>query len=70
MTTATRAFLNENSVPYDYINIDEDRKAAAWVASHNDGKEKKPTVDVNGEVLSAPSDARLRKVLQAKGLLH
>ena len=68
-TKETVAHLKELNVPYDYINIDRDRKAASWVASRNDGKEKKPTLDVDGQVLSAPTDEELDEVLKAKGLL-
>ena len=68
-TKQTVAHLKELNVPYDYINIDRDRKAASWVASHNDGKEKKPTLDIDGEVLTSPSDEELDELLQAKGLL-
>lgn len=69
MTRATLAFLKSNQVPHEYINIDHDREAAAWVAAQNGGKEKKPTVDIQGEVLSAPSDDELESVLSEKGLL-
>ncbi len=69
MTTHTKRHLDRVGVPYDYINIDHDRDAAAWVASHNDGKEKKPTLDVKGTVLSTPTNDELDDVLQEKGLL-
>lgn len=69
MTRRTLSHLKELGVPFDYIDIDEDREAAAWVAAQNDGKEKKPTLDVAGEVVVAPTDARLDSVLKAKGLV-
>ena len=68
-TRATRAHLKLLKLPYDYIDIDHDREAAAWVASQNDGKERKPTLDVAGEVLTAPSDEELDEILQEKGFL-
>ena len=55
-------------IPYQYVNIDRDRKAARWVASQNGGKEKKPTLDIGGTVLSEPSNEELDKVLTEKGL--
>jgi glutaredoxin len=69
MTTTTRAHLDKLGVAYRYVNIDNDRAAAAWVASHNKGKEKKPTLDVDGEVLSTPSNRQLDKVLAEKGII-
>jgi mycoredoxin len=58
--------LDQAGVDYEYIDIDQDRDAAAWVAAQNGGKEKKPTLDIDGEVLSAPSNAELDAVLAAK----
>jgi thioredoxin reductase (NADPH) len=68
-TTHTRKFLDQQRVAYEYIDIDEDTDGAAWVASHNDGKEKKPTLDVDGDVVTTPSDAQLARLLREKGLL-
>jgi len=68
-TRATIAHLKLLKLPYDYVDIDHDREAAAWVASQNDGKERKPTLDVAGEVLTAPSDEELDEILQEKGFL-
>ncbi len=70
LTKNTIAHLKEINVPYQYINIDEDRTAAKWVAEQNNGKEKKPTVDVDGEILSEPTDDELDEVLAGKGLLQ
>ena len=61
--------LKELNVQYEYINIDKDRDAAKWVAEQNGGKEKKPTIDIDGEVLSEPTDDELDEALEAKGLM-
>ena len=68
MTKRTRAHLDRLGIVYDYIDIEQDRRAAAWVAAQNDGKEKKPTVDVAGQVLTAPSNEELDEVLRGRGL--
>lgn len=68
LTTNTRAHLDKIGVPYQYIDIDNDRESAKWVADHNNGKEKKPTLDIAGEVLSVPSNNEVDQVLKAKGL--
>ncbi len=69
MTKSALKHLDHLGVEYEYINIDQDRKAAQWVAEQNDGKEKKPTIDVDGEVLSTPPNGLLDETLRAKGLL-
>jgi glutaredoxin len=67
MTRRTRVHLDRRHIPYEYVDIDEDRSAASWVAAQNGGKEKKPTVDVAGYVLSEPSNEELDRVLREKG---
>jgi len=69
MTQNTLAHLKQRGVDYKYIDIDKDRKAAEWVAAENDGKEKKPTLDVDGEVLTQPTNHELDRVLRSKGVL-
>jgi len=68
MTTRTRAHLDHQGIAYEYVDIDRDRSAAQWVAAQNGGKEKKPTLDISGYVLSEPTNAELDKVLDEKGL--
>ena len=69
MTTSTREHLDELGVDYEYIDVEDDPAASAWVKQQNHGKEKKPTVDVLGDVLSAPSDRELEAALRSKNLL-
>jgi len=68
-TQATLAELKELQVPFDYIDIEADPKAAAWVRDQNNGKEKKPTLDIDGQVLSVPSNQELQQVLREQQLL-
>jgi glutaredoxin len=67
MTKAALAHLNQIGVEYEYINIDRDRQAAKWVASQNGGREKKPTLDIRGLVLSEPTSAEIDAALAEKG---
>jgi hypothetical protein len=67
MTKRTLQHLDRKHIPYNYVDIDRDRKAASWVASQNEGKEKKPTLDIGGTVLSEPSNEELDEVLRNKG---
>ena len=69
MTQNTLAHLKERGVDYQYIDIDNDREAARWVAEQNNGREKKPTLNIDGEILSEPTNRALDKVLKDKGVL-
>ena len=60
--------LDDLGVPYQYVNIEQDSRAAAWVRDHNGGMELKPTIDVGGEVLSAPAADVLGQTLRQHGL--
>ena len=63
MTNRARAHLDRIGVDYEYIDIEKDPKAAEWVREQNDGKEKKPTILVGGEVLSTPTDEEVDEAL-------
>jgi glutaredoxin len=69
MTTRTREHLDALEIPYDYIDVEDDPAASDWVKEQNGGKEKKPTVDLDGEILSEPTNAQLDKALEKAGLL-
>ncbi len=66
LTQRTIEFLERMEFPYKYIDIEKDPKAAAWVREKNDGKERKPTVDVDGEVLAEPSNAELEQAISRR----
>lgn len=68
-TQHTREFLERLGVSYKYVNIEEDERAAQWVKEQNDGKERKPVVDVGGQVLNVPTDHELTSALREKGLM-
>ena len=67
MTKRTLEHLDDKQIPYTYVNIDRDRRAASWVASQNNGREKKPTLDIGGTVIAEPSNQELDEVLRGKG---
>ena len=69
MTTRTLSHLDELGVEYEYIDVEQDPKASEWVKSHNGGKEKKPTLDISGQVLSEPSNGQLDDVLRRLNML-
>lgn len=68
-TKRTLAYLDTQGVAYEYINVEQDAQALAWVKEQNGGKERKPTLDLGGQVLSVPSEQELSSVLREKGLL-
>ncbi|HEY4086068.1 MAG TPA: glutaredoxin family protein [Bryobacteraceae bacterium] len=59
LTKRAIAHLKHMKVDFQYIDIDQNPRAARWVREQNGGKEIKPTIDIGGEVLSEPSDAEL-----------
>ncbi len=69
LTTRSLNFLESAGVDFDYIDVEEDPKASEWVKSQNGGKEKKPTIDIDGTILTAPRDSELKRVLEEKQLL-
>ena len=58
------AHLEANKVPFDFIDVDDDREASDWVKQQNNGKEIKPTLDVDGTVLSEPTNRELDAALR------
>ncbi len=60
-TKRTLRHLDGLGVDYEYINIEQDEEAARWVREQNNGKERKPTVEINGRVLSTPSNEELEE---------
>jgi glutaredoxin len=69
-TARTRAQLDELGVSYDYVNVEEDERAALWVREQNGGRERKPTLRLGERVLSVPGAAELESALREGGLLN
>lgn len=68
-TRHTREYLDRLGVQYQYIDIEQDESAAAWVRERNGGKERKPVVDIAGQVLTVPTDHELTSALRERGLM-
>jgi mycoredoxin len=68
-TQHAREFLERLGVAYEYVDIEQDERAAQWVREQNGGKERKPTVDVAGQILCAPTDHELTSALRERGLM-
>lgn len=68
-TQHAREFLERLGVAYQYVDIEEDERAREWVRAQNEGRERKPTIDVAGQVLCAPTDHELTSALRERGLM-
>ena len=68
-TRHTREFLDRLGVQYQYVDIERDESAAAWVRGQNGGRERKPTVDIAGQLLTEPTDHELTSALRERGLM-
>jgi mycoredoxin len=63
MTKRSISHLKSLGLPFEYINVEEDPGAAEWVKAQNGGKEKKPTIDIGGRILSEPTNEELDAAL-------
>lgn len=68
-TTAVRNNLDSLGVPYQYVDVEQDRQAQDWVKQQNGGKQKTPTLDIGGQVLVEPDERELELALRDKGLM-
>lgn len=59
-----KAFLRENDVNFQYIDVDAVEEATREVVRINKGKRIIPTIIINGTAYSNPNNTTLREVLQ------
>jgi glutaredoxin len=59
----TRRFLNRHGVPYTLIDVDQDPEAAQKVREWNRGYLSTPTLDIEGRIVTEPSDEELARLL-------
>ena len=62
-TVRTRRFLNRQSIPYAYVDVDHDPQAAQRVMDWNHSHLSTPTLDIEGRIVTEPSDEELAKRL-------
>lgn len=67
-TQRTREHLDALQLPYQYIDVEQDPAAEAWITQRNNGKRKTPTVDLAGDrsgpVLIEPTNDELDEALK------
>ena len=58
-----KAYLDENNIKYEFIDVDLDQEATAKVEAINNGKRIIPTIIINGKSYTNPDNAKLASVL-------
>lgn len=58
-----KAFLRENELNFQHIDVDQDPEATETVTQLNNGKRIIPTILINGEAFSNPDNTTLRQAL-------
>jgi mycoredoxin len=60
-----RRILDENEIMYEWVNIDKDKDAEAYVLKVNDGHRSVPTIlFTDGSILVEPSNLVLKEKIQ------
>jgi glutaredoxin len=67
-TSRVREYLTQRGVDFDYVNVEQDPSASEWVKQQNDGKERKPTLEIGDRVLSEPTQSEVDEALEAAGV--
>jgi len=63
----SKQFLGEHQIPYNWVDIEQDRDGEAYVLQKNAGKRIIPTVEfADGSILVEPSNAELAAKLKLK----
>jgi mycoredoxin len=58
-----RRFLQKHKIDFEEINISDSDEAATLVMSHNGGKRRVPTFDINGSFHGNPPLSKLAALL-------
>jgi mycoredoxin len=62
-TVRTRRFLNRHGIPYTLVDVEADPQVAQTVMDWNGGYLSTPTLDVEGDIVTEPSDEELARLL-------
>jgi thioredoxin reductase (NADPH) len=65
-----KAYLKENNISYEFIDVDLDEAATKRVESINNGKRIIPTIIINGKSYTNPNNAQLASVLGINDNFH
>ena len=62
-TTRSRNYLSHHGIPYTFVDVEVDSDAAQRVMDWNEGYLSTPTLDIDGGVVTEPSDEELAEIL-------
>jgi len=62
-TRGTLAFLNRHGVRYAFVDVDRDAEAEEKVKQWNGGFLSTPTLDIQGHIVTEPSDEQLAELV-------
>ena len=62
-TVRTRGFLVRHGIPHTFIDVDSDVEAEQKVKDWNRGLLSTPTLDIQGRIVTEPSDRELAEIL-------
>jgi mycoredoxin len=69
-TRRARTWFDNNKISYEWIDVDKDKEAEAYVKSVNRGNRSIPTiVFADGSILTEPSTSKLESHVKLLGLL-
>jgi glutaredoxin len=68
LTNGVRRYLTAGHFEYDYFNIDHDPSAEEFVLATNRGRRQFPVVVIEDRVVTNPTIAELRRVLDQQGI--
>jgi glutaredoxin len=68
LTYGVRRYLIAGRFEYDYFNIDHDEAAEEFVLATNHGRRRFPIVVIEDRVMTNPTVAELRRVLDQHGM--
>ena len=68
LTYGVRRYLTAGHFEYDYFNVDDDKTAEDFMLATTNGQRRFPIVVIEDRVLTTPSVAELRRVLDQHGM--
>jgi len=69
LTQSVRQHLGMLNIPFEFIDIDANEDARAWVRDVNNGVERVPTLDIDGIIVTQPDDENLVAALMQRQLV-
>jgi mycoredoxin len=65
-TTRSRNYLSRHGIPYTFVDVEVDSGAAQRVMDWNGGYLSTPTLDIDGRIVTEPSDEELAELLNVE----